>query len=138
MKKLTKLQWFAEVVHMQLNEIKCHLCNNRQFEGGVELGSLKQFVSDYSGVKGLKDYDEENEIEEEDEENDSCDRKIIDEQRNMIGKLSVQNLKNVYEINAIKAKNFEFTNFIKKILEKDQIDLCCIPEASDLIGAFKN
>lgn len=63
---MSKYQWLVEIVSQELNEIKCHLCNERSFEGGVALGSLMQRVSqEYDS----EDYEEEEE-EDENEYND--------------------------------------------------------------------
>jgi hypothetical protein len=81
MEKMSKRAAFLTYVVNELHEVKCHICNERYFEGGVGLGGVMNFISYELGesLKEIEDeevqeeeFDEECEEGSEEEEEDEC------------------------------------------------------------------
>ena len=79
MEKMTEKEAMLECIHNELYEIKCHLCNERYFEGGVGLGGLMNLVLNAQYVEQEKRKRGENEEVQEKECDEECEESSEEE-----------------------------------------------------------
>lgn len=132
MEKMTEMEALCEFIVLELIEIKTHLCNRREFEGGVGLGGLINSLlyrkdQEEEKRKDAKVQEEEGdeECEEGSEEEDSSeDSYLLEYQREKAARIETENALLESEK---KAKKLEETN--KSINETKR----CIFELQDLL-----
>ena len=76
---MTEKEAMLECIHNELYEIKCHLCNERYFEGGVGLGGLLNLVANAQYQEQEKRKRGENEEVQEEECDEECEESSEEE-----------------------------------------------------------
>lgn len=159
MEKMTEKEALFECIYNELYEIKCHLCNERYFEGGVGLGGLLSLVANgqyQEQEKRKKEAHEkvqkeecDEECEESSEEEDGgeseevcCYSDYLDLQRevraceNKIEDLTKRNEKLEKENETIKATKraiFDLHDLIMRLIKFKKIDKIEVPSVLNIL-----
>lgn len=117
MEKMTEIEALCETVVLELIEIKMHICNGRDFEGGVGLGGLINSLLYRKDQEEDKRKDEEVQDEDEDEE---CEESSEEEEFEFEHEYITERVKNkelMEEIEKLKEKKEEFEPTKRAVFE---------------------
>lgn len=143
LEKMTEIEGLCETIILSLFEIKNHICNERYFEGGVDLGCLITSLGERQAFEERtrrrpvdvnenwnEDWEEKWEDEEEDEDEE------IQEYKEFKAQYETRLKENEETINFYEKKNTllqtrisEFSILIKNLISKDHIFVASLDQA---------
>jgi hypothetical protein len=131
MKKMTEMEALCEVIVLELIEIKTHLCNRRELEGGVGLGGLinsllyrkDQEESKRTRNEKVQDEDEDEECEESSEEESNSEywRSCHSKSEEDLEECRESMRDALYENSKLRKELVSLKSLIKKLFNADQI-----------------
>lgn len=127
MKKMSVERAMLETVISELYEIKCHLCNERKFEGGVGLGSLISSL-----IVRASSLEEEEEKQQEECENCGEDKRECgcvqvglaekyESKSEEVKELQKDMRDALYENSKLRSQLNSLKSLIKKLFNADQV-----------------